>query len=1244
MSAADHTKRVNDGFVDENRKRQYRRRQHDERPMNPAAMMQKDLANSNSTMHTFIGGKQKAWMTGSAQNERSPWPGHSRNSAPKSAASRTGPSPLHFSSWNQKDAGQASSAKMQGAQQSLRGEPNTSIRAASNVPAAARSSSGIGVRHEQKSNPTSPLLANVLGFNKSSTPTSCVGVLPSPAPSDDVAQEVHAPDDEPLRGGARETGDPSIEIADTSRPTTDTFYPVNHSQSERAYPESYGNQSVHQSNGTENESEIGVQPELSQQLCELISQYGVANIQELLRNSTSHATRGVDSAPAVASYNQPNAIPQQQQNSPNPLHQAPEHRSDATPFFSQTNQNGPPSSNLITTLQSMNTQSPSIKPLTRLIESHINQSGGIEALGRGIDLVRIKVLQEACSIEDCFYLVLHQIYCSYTINPQSVLCTRGLGPGSARPFTIMGQLLRGNESLNVERLKWFSNFPAKQEHLMDHTTFYGRAFQQVLLFLNALPREWDRLHNACWKRDCPPLMDELVGLLNLTSVTLQRVVFTAVHRRLWGSQEDQYFKKIEDLFRINQREFNDFYAKLPPSQSIPLAQKQQRNQEIIAEYQRIRKMQIEASQYQNPPPHNTFSHPARPPPSHVPVASQAQSTTLPSNVAPQAQVNNAQRSRAPPPLQLQSQPPQRHTSATSPGADSPTTGGNLQYLPRRASTISSAPSSTRYTQPGSSLASQAHQRSHQSSPTSLTPQLQAVQVDRMRAQQEALARMGHPIQSSPFLVQEYPGLRSPGMPGSPYSQTPQSTRQPVFPGHAQGINGTPSDTSAHSSYNDPAALPEAYWPYSQLVRDRPSQSHVPLTRTVLPRASAPTQMPANRPLIPAQVSTERSNSNRSSNSTISAIHQAHLRSPHLVPLESDDAANKYYQHVRRFALRPTLLSFKSTILVTSVEIAKETIENIPSFDSTQTLDGRSIRKFRNGSILFRIRCCKLASVAEPCEESQWIVKENVWPDHVFIEVNSIKTEVRRKIHHNRDLPLDITDFVKEGQNEIQIVVLRTESEADVPFAFAVEVIEMTRHDEIIRSCTETNVIPSEQTLKAIQSSLPMSAGAQAVVANGEDDELAVVNSQMTVNVTDPFTARIFDIPVRGAACLHRDCFDLGTFLQTRKTHAQSRVSPSGVDEWKCPLCGGDARPVVLRADGFLKDVRAQLQAHGLLETKAIVVMQDGSWVPKRTQKDERQAGWRPDSKTPGVLPMSGGGHEGQMSPAGGKVVIELDDD
>jgi zinc finger MIZ domain-containing protein len=117
-------------------------------------------------------------------------------------------------------------------------------------------------------------------------------------------------------------------------------------------------------------------------------------------------------------------------------------------------------------------------------------------------------------------------------------------------------------------------------------------------------------------------------------------------------------------------------------------------------------------------------------------------------------------------------------------------------------------------------------------------------------------------------------------------------------------------------------------------------------------------------------------------------------------------------------------------------------------------------------------------------------------------------------------------------------------------------------------------------------------------SQNDDDEIAMVSSDISVDLSDPFTARIFETPVRSSNCLHRECFDLETFLITRNSKPKRPQQPCMIDVWKCPLCRRDARPYSLQIDDFLASVRVRLAEQDNLDVKSIWINADGNWYPK----------------------------------------------
>ncbi|OBT86054.1 hypothetical protein VE02_05695 [Pseudogymnoascus sp. 03VT05] len=377
----------------------------------------------------------------------------------------------------------------------------------------------------------------------------------------------------------------------------------------------------------------------------------------------------------------------------------------------------------------------------------------------------------------------------------------------------------------------------------------------------------------------------------------------------------------------------------------------------------------------------------------------------------------------------------------------------------------------------------------------------------------------------------------------------------------------------------------------------------------------------------------------------SALHQAHLRSPVLKPIDAEEglAANetapRYYQAVQSFAVNPTTLLDPPYITELSFAVPKRVYPNIAE-DKISDLSSPMLREVRQGSLQYRVRCSRMNGEAT-LEPSDFMVADTKWPPTIFMEMNDSVLEIRRKNHFGKDRPVDITPHVLERgatkKNLLRIWVPRPPKTAnDILYSIAIEVIEVFRHQQIIDMCLQEQRITAKEMIEDIRDKL-------SNTNVDEDDDVALVSANLTIDLADPFTSRIFTTPVRGVRCRHRECFDLETFLISRSTKPQEVACLP--DVWKCPLCGGDASPRSLRVDEFLVSVRERLEREGGLDVKAILVTEDGEW----TVKPEAPPAVRKKSRGgSGSVPRDESGSNSPKVPSrqGSRAVevIEVDDD
>lgn len=319
-----------------------------------------------------------------------------------------------------------------------------------------------------------------------------------------------------------------------------------------------------------------------------------------------------------------------------------------------------------------------------------------------------------------------------------------------------------------------------------------------------------------------------------------------------------------------------------------------------------------------------------------------------------------------------------------------------------------------------------------------------------------------------------------------------------------------------------------------------------------------------------------------------ALHQAHLRSPIPGPRQLPSQAQPLYRHVIGYALNLTRIDESLAAQTISFELTQDAIDKIPKITPSKLAGDPGVRVLDEQSQLYRLRC-SVVPKAGFNSENEWVTADNVWPDNMSMELNGYHLEPRRKLHHGRYLSIDLSSHLKAGTNDLNLFLLRVDSRA-FDFAVAVELVGVQSHFRLIASIP---LVSAMDSLKAIKDSL---AG-----ATDDDDDIVMTSSTLTIGLFDPFTAdRIFSIPVRGKACLHRDCFDLETFLNQCKREKPGY--PTVVDCWRCPICKSDVRPQEMVKDGFLMEVRDELKKKGLMQTRAIIVEADGSWKPKAEEQ------------------------------------------
>lgn len=945
---------------------------------------------------------------------------------------------------------------------------------------------------------------------------------------------------------------------------------------------------------------------------------------------------------------------------------------------------------------------PSLKSRVALIDSHIESVGGLMNLNTGLERPRFQLLKDACNNEDSFYVALHQIFCIWDTDPNEITSIQGFPVIEALQlaFKILGQLIRDNKPLAPNHKNFFCKFPSPLSNLLGSSEPYRRVVNDVGIFLARLATDWAPLARECSTRGYPPLVDELVRRLGILSPILQGVVFTASRRNL-GFNDEAIGFRMEEIFKRDRQEHQALSARVNTGRPPTEREVNERNNLLATEYRNVqfhmmqRRPSIQASASAVGSPLTHLPIPAVPSNGQFqaatgsPVAmsqqydaNQARQQTLSSpGIAGNAEFANQQQQQAqmttsgspnPATLSMAGRPPSVAGQRVYQDTPSPTvfqglainspSQPNSQFAPALRSntdqmqspqnlpgSIPANPNGVVYQNPEQNPEQNPmfQQYSHQQQQHQ--QQAAARHQQQMAAQQHQWQQNQNASQQQALMLQQHQQLQVQQVIAMNRGAT-QLRRDANPQAEAQRVQSRNNNLSAGGPHT-----PSGSNPNMPSSRGAPPSMQGSRINAVNPGqiqlyASTP---PLQRPLVPPQGFVHQS---QPIDPDVTALHQAHLRSPRLVAADKfpdnmapDDPSRRFYQAVKGFTLGPRKLL--PTNAVTNFQVSIGAAEyGLIVYDWSPGKGQVDERKFTTGNLQYRLRCVKKRKDDTKCLEADWVIADTEWPEHASLKINEIQLEIRRKNQHGKDLPIDITRYIRvAGPNSTSVITISIPGHRkkfkENSYFVAVEAIEFLNHNQIMNNCLLYQRKPADETLNAIKRSL-------AGPADDDDDDIAMVVSDLSIDLADPFTARIFEIPVRGSSCLHRECFDLKTFLLTRNSKPKRPNQASMVDIWKCPLCSKDARPYSLQIDDFLAGVRDELMKKNQLDVKAIWIAADGSWRPKEVprpangkRKATEEASGDDDSESDEERAMKKsilGGNKKQKSVE--VEVIELDDD
>lgn len=755
------------------------------------------------------------------------------------------------------------------------------------------------------------------------------------------------------------------------------------------------------------------------------------------------------------------------------------------------------------------------------------------------EVARLNLLQRAFIQHDHMYLLLHQIYCMDLTLP---VFSKQLGEVGFQNEHINGLamlvplLLPNLQCMAPDSVHWLAHFPTSFSLMLGEYQIYREALESVKTCLASLSHGWLNYRECCNKRAYPPLVGELVDVLGIESPVLQSVVFRAILKDMWMGNTN------DSCFQEGEGLFQQNQQLMQQGRSQ--TDRKRDDQHLIIKYQLLNATHAN---------HRRNSG---------------------SNASPSTLVN--------PPLMTEPPSGGNTPFQQSPRlAHGPLAGSQNHYRVR-------PPVDRRRAPPPPNISTQfAHHLPTIANRT--TPTLPSQPL--LRSQHSPSAPQGNArgYLISPPIPASSAGLQAPQVRRSS-NNGPTTVTSPYPNGSPQFASRNVSPASRSNPWPAPMSnLPRSHLvPHSQANRPAPSPRLIDRAMQMPPAGSLPQAIRPQPLFLPVG---QRLSSAAHPNPIVAALHQYQARSPLLTVVDDfgrPTMNTKYFRYIEGVA-----------ILDNRLKVGKRQHAEFPFYigeDDAALLSGTregqkggpSIRNVRVGSRFGRIRCIDATKIADVQHDNQrtWVTANQTWPEHVTVIFNGRHLDIRKKIHYGKDLPIDVTAAIKFGNNKFSVSIISPQTEDQTEYAVGLETIQLV---DAAGAKDLTGVLPYEEARQRILRRL-----------QNEDPDIEVVNSYVVINMSDPYTSRIWNVPMRGRFCRHDQCFDLDTFLETRTSKRSGQ--PCDPDQFKCPVCGGDARPQSLIKDEFFEVLRAELAQRDRLDAKAIIIQQDGTWEVQEEEK------------------------------------------
>ncbi|EJT82169.1 hypothetical protein GGTG_02143 [Gaeumannomyces tritici R3-111a-1] len=887
----------------------------------------------------------------------------------------------------------------------------------------------------------------------------------------------------------------------------------------------------------------------------------------------------------------------------------------------------------------------------------------IQSMPQGLARSRMILVSDAYQKSDLAFLHIHQTYCAWSQGELATLTEKRGIPWSTvdKAFEILKKILKDNLTLSADSLRYFTAVPGPLEAAIT---------KPWLSFVESMANQWENTVYVAFSQKRPLLVSEMICFLGCRSIVMQKLLFTANRRSLGIIDDAGLGATIDAVFAQDQRwamSTPDF--QVGNSQGLTWQYLESRSQRLVGQYQACVMAANTAIAANTANTANTANIVNTANNSNQTFASQDSSTSwAPWSTSPAASLPQVLQSPNPFGTQRQQhQQQQQQQQQQQPTQPAAYPDGAHRQQNTRASVMGTGMESMT----GTSYATQAPLML----PQTMSPGIHGgVHPNATQQQSSAQTSQNFPVgqqfsRAPGFAVQAPPPIFSPYTTQAPtpsrhphHQQLIQEYRRQSLP-LAQAASPTttvpsnghmlppasnvvfPSQLQGASAHTVVTAMPNIV-PSNGDTYGRVYQAYQ--ARHAAPAPVGPPSAPINRetPLLPPVGELiprhEHSHDQYHESSMNMTLHQVHLRSPvrtNRVLTGKRETPQRHYQFVNGFAVAPVVVASSSHgITELDFDVDIETISRLSKPVPQQGRDPQvPVHEYEDGTLRMRLRCCKIDSATADLSQSAWASLETSWPAHIFMVLNG-RTGLtpKRKPHYGKDLPAELTSHIGCGKNQVKIALAMHQAPLEY-FAVAVETIVTKSHSSLWNQTRNHQVTPREKTLEVIRKRTSSSSN-----NDNDDDGIMIVTEELPIDLADPFSAVLFETPVRGANCTHLECFDLKLWLETRERKPAYKCishkadtcdatcrwqisEPTLVDKWRCPIksCSGDARPCSLVVDGFLLEVRQKLESAGRLDVRSIRVSADGSWkpVPERREKvdDHDDSGSDDDLKGKHVL-------------------------